>query len=152
MGNNPEHEVHSLEGRCLCGAVTVCAQVQELSLTACHCDMCRRHTSSFFLGLTPVQDKLIVEGPAKSYRSSDWAERGFCETCGSTLWYGTVQDGARYIAAGLFENAGGASIGVEYFSDKCPQGYGVAGDHRRMTEAETIASFADAETEGQRNE
>ena len=130
-----------LKGQCLCGAVTVSAVVTSPYLTACFCDMCRRHTSSVFVGMTPDQDTLVIDGPAKSYRSSDWAERGFCETCGSTLWYGTVHDGARYLAAGLFDNAGGAQVGIEFFADKCPQGYGLTGDHKRLDEAQTIAHF-----------
>lgn len=144
MGESTEPDVRDLQGRCLCGAVTVSARVETRALSACHCDMCRRHTSSLFLGIAPVQDSVTVTGPASSYRSSDWAERGFCSTCGSTLWYGTVQDGARYLAAGLFENAGGASVGLEYFADECPQGYALAGDHKRLTSAETIALFAEA--------
>lgn len=131
----------TIKGQCLCGAVTIEAVLEETGLTVCHCDMCRRHTSSFFAGLAPVQSSLKIEGPARSFRSSDWAERGFCEVCGSTLWYGTVHDGARYLAAGLFDNAAGKAVDVEYYIEKCPLGYGVKGDHKRMTEAETIAFF-----------
>lgn len=130
-----------LKGQCLCGAVTVEAEVSTAELTVCHCDMCRRHTSRMFMGLSPDQDSLKVTGPATSFRSSDRAERGFCSTCGSTLWYDTVHDGARYLAAGLFENAGGDIPVIEYFSDKCPQGYGLTGAHKRMTEQETIDYF-----------
>jgi hypothetical protein len=131
-----------LTGCCLCGAVTVTAVVPaEPGLTVCHCDMCRRHTSGMFIGLAPEQDSLVVEGPAKSFRSSDWAERGFCGTCGSTLWYGTVHDGARYLAAGLFEDAGGGRPAIEYFTDRCPGGYRLEHGGKRLTEAETVAFF-----------
>ena len=132
-----------IKGQCLCGAVQVEAVIAFDGLTVCHCDMCRRHTSSMFIGLSPVQDTLKIEGPAKSFNSSDWAERGFCSECGSTLWYGTVHDGARYLAAGLFEDAAGLTPKFEYFSDKCPQGYGVDRVEKRMTEAETIAFFSE---------
>lgn len=131
----------TIKGQCLCGAVTVYAVLEKTGLTACHCDMCRRHTSSVFVGLSPVQSSLKIEGPAKSFRSSGWAERGFCTECGSTLWYGTVHDGARYLAAGLFDNAAGGTVAHEYYVDKCPQGYGLTGDHKRMTEEETVAFF-----------
>lgn len=140
-------EMQKIEGQCLCGAVTISALLKKPELTACHCDMCRRHTSSVFVGLTPVQDTLEIAGPAKSFRSSDWAERGFCETCGSTLWYGTVHDGARYLAAGLFENAAGGQVKYEYFSEKCPTGYRLEDVPKRMTTEETIAFFT-GETEG----
>jgi len=125
----------------MCGAVTVTAQTTKPIVRACHCDMCRRQTSSMFMSLATDPGTLEIEGPVKIYRSSDWAERGFCEVCGSTLWYGTVEDGVRHIAAGLFDNAAGAPLKLEFFSDMVPEGYALAGDHRRMTTAETAALF-----------
>jgi hypothetical protein len=107
--------------------------------------MCRQHTSSVFIALQADPATVTVDGPAKSFRSSDWAERGFCEVCGSTLWYGTVHDGARYLAAGLFENAGGQRLGLEYFADQAPEGYHLAGEHKRLSREETIAMFSGEE-------
>ena len=129
-----------IEGQCLCGEVQVTAEVDAPRLRACHCDMCRRHTSGAFFSLETVPDSVRVTGPAQSYASSDWAERGFCGTCGSTLWYATA--GGRNLAAGLFENAGGGTLKVEFFADMCPQGYALAGDHKKLTTQETIALFA----------
>lgn len=131
----------TLKGQCLCGAVTVQALTAKPRLRACHCDMCRQHTSSMFISIDTEQDGMTIEGPAKSFRSSDWAERGFCETCGSTLWYGTVHDGARHLSAGLFEGAAGGEMKLEFFADQCPHGYGLKGDHRRLSTEETIAMF-----------
>lgn len=136
-----------LEGRCLCGAVKVTAKMEKPALRACHCDMCRRHTSGAFISVANDQDGLEIKGPAKSYQSSEWAERGFCEVCGSTLWYGTLHDGARHLAAGLFDNAGDATLKVEFYVDKCPSGYSLAGDHRKLATAETEALFAQQEGE-----
>ena len=134
-----------ITGQCLCGAVTVSATVTNPIVRTCHCDMCRRHTSSMYMSLATDPDSIAVEGPAKSFRSSEWAERGFCEVCGSTLWYGTVADGQRHISAGLFENAANAPLKLEFFADACPEGYVLAGDHRKMTTKETIALLAPQE-------
>ncbi len=131
-----------IEGACLCGAVTVTAEMARPILRACHCEMCRKQTSAVFMSLATVTGSEKIEGPTKEYNSSAWATRGFCGTCGSTLWYATRQDGARNLAAGLFENAAGASLDLEFFVDMCPQGYAFAGDHRKMTTQETIALFA----------
>lgn len=131
----------TITGRCLCGAVTISADIDKRALRACHCDMCRRHTSGMFISVATVPGSVAVTGPAKSFRSSDWAERGFCEICGSTLWYGTVEDGVRHPAAGLFDNAAGGEMKIEFFADDCPQGYGLAGDHRKLTTDETVALF-----------
>ncbi len=130
-----------ISGRCMCGAVTVTAMATKPIVRACHCDMCRRQTSSMFMSLATDPGTLQIEGPAKSFRSSEWAERGFCEICGSTLWYGTVADGVRHISAGLFENAAGAKLKLEFFADMVPEGYALAGDHRKMNTEEMTALF-----------
>ncbi|OIQ33346.1 MAG: hypothetical protein BM562_02445 [Alphaproteobacteria bacterium MedPE-SWcel] len=137
--------MRNVKGQCLCGAVSLTASVDNPILRACHCDMCRRHTSSMFISLAIVPGSLRAEGPAKTYRSSDWAERGFCEICGSTLWYGTVHDGTRHPAAGLFENAADAPLKLEFFEDMTPEGYDLSGSHRKMTTEETTAMFAPSE-------
>ncbi len=130
-----------IEGRCLCGAVTVGAVLDKPVIRACHCDMCRRLTSSMFMSLAVDPASVTAEGPVRIYPSSDWAERAFCGTCGSTLWYGTRADGGRHVAAGLFPDAGGAALKIEFFADRCPGGYALAGEHRKLDEQETIALF-----------
>ena len=142
-----DQEPRDVSGRCLCGAVTVTAQVGKPILRACHCQMCRRHTSGTFISLATLPDTITVTGPAKTFRSSDWAQRGFCAECGSTLWYETTHDKQRHISAGLFDNAADAPLKLEFFSDQCPQGYALAGEHRKMTTEETIALFAPNEGE-----
>ena len=142
-----------IEGQCLCGAVAVRAQIEAPNLRACHCSMCRRHTSGMFISIATVPGSLNVAGPAKSFRSSDWAERGFCETCGSTLWYGTIEDGMRHPAAGLFEDGGGGEMKIEFYADQCPHGYALEGEHRKLTTDETLELFAPRkDTESQAGE
>tara|TARA_R110002074_G_scaffold166282_3_gene326721 strand:- start:1727 stop:2164 length:438 start_codon:yes stop_codon:yes gene_type:complete len=138
-------EQREISGQCLCGAVKITATVTNPIVRACHCDMCRRHTSSMFMSLPTDPGSQTIEGPAKSFQSSEWAERGFCEVCGSTLWYGTLHDGAKNLSAGLFDNAAGAPLKLEFFVDQCPQGYAFAGNHKRLTTEQTIALFAPTE-------
>ena len=131
-----------IEGKCLCGAVTVSALVEEPNLRACHCEMCRKHTSGMFISVSTLPGSVEATGPYTSFPSSAWAERGFCQTCGSTLWYRTVADGVRHPSAGLFEDAAGGEMTLEFYADKCPQGYELAGEHRKLTTEETEALFA----------
>ena len=139
--------MQTLNGQCLCGAVRVTARAAARPrLRACHCDMCRRHTSGMFVSIETEADSITIEGPARRYQSSEWAERGFCGTCGSTLWYGTTGDGVRNLAAGLFDDAGHGEMSIEFFADMCPGGYALTGDHRRLSEQETIALFTGEET------
>lgn len=148
IGKEPEmSEQVRMKGRCLCGAVEITATQGKPMLRACHCEMCRRHTSSMFMSIPTEPGSVRVTGPARSFRSSDWAERGFCGTCGSTLWYMTSHDQQRQLAAGLFDNAGGATMSVEFFADAAPEGYALAGDHRKLTTEETFALIAPKEGE-----
>ncbi len=133
-----------IEGQCLCGEVTARAIMSKPMMRACHCDMCRQHTSSMFMSLGIDKGSLSFDGPVKTYRSSDWAERGFCGTCGSTLFYGTVEDGNRHPSVGLFKDTAGADLKLEFFADAAP-GYALVGTHRKMTAKETIALFAPEE-------
>ena len=133
-----------IKGRCLCGEVTASATLSKAEMNVCHCDMCRQHTSSMFMSLSIDEGSLSFEGPVKTYRSSEWAERGFCGTCGSTLFYGMADGSGRYPSAGLFENAANAKLKLEFFADDAP-GYALAGTHRKMTAKETIALFAPEE-------
>ncbi|AAV96990.1 GFA family protein [Ruegeria pomeroyi] len=134
-----------LHGECMCGAVTITATPARAALGACHCDMCRRWTSSAYVSF-PVEPGYAALGPVKVYGSSDWAERAFCGTCGSVLWYRITLPGKMHgqtqMAAGLFENAGGNALKLELYIDKKPEGYAFAGERRQMTQAEVEAMYA----------
>ncbi|MGB7317903.1 MAG: GFA family protein [Planktotalea sp.] len=133
-----------LSGQCMCGNVKLSFEPLEPKLGACHCEMCRRWTGSAFLEIDAKPGSLTVEGPVKSYTSSEWAERAWCDTCGSTLWYHlTIPEHDYYsISAGLVDNAGGLKLEKEIYIDVKPEGYAFAGDHETKTKAEVEAGFA----------
>lgn len=130
-----------IHGQCMCGAISVTAERGKPVIRACHCDMCRQWTSSMFLSVPTRPGSIKVRGPVKTFRSSAWAERGFCAECGSSLWYETRHDGMRNLAAGLFENAAGNTLRTEFYGDSCPEGYAFEGTHRRLSNAETQDLF-----------
>ena len=132
----------------MCGAVTVTATPARETLGACHCDMCRRWSSGAYMSF-PAEPGYAALGPVKTYKSSDWAERAFCDDCGSSLWYRLTAPGEMHgqtqMAAGLFDNAGGNTLKLELFIDKKPEGYAFEGERRQMTEAEVMAMYAPSE-------
>lgn len=120
------------EGSCLCGEVSVNVEELPQLISACHCEMCRKHFGSVGMGIEVPRDQVTVEGPVKLYESSSFAERAFCGTCGSTLF---VQDkGAKNVelAPGLFPEAGGAKLFREVYADRAPRGCSFAGNHARV--------------------
>ena len=130
-----------IQGHCMCGAVTVDVTRLGEKMSACHCDMCSRWTGSAFVAVHAASDDVTLNGPVKTIASSDWATRGWCDACGSTLFYRVNQDGSYGLSAGLFANAGGKALTIEYYIDHKPAGFAYTGDHTRLTEAETLAHF-----------
>lgn len=124
-----------LEGRCLCGAVRLRVDEPQAEVRACHCGMCRRWTGAAFFALTAEPDRVAVEGPVRVYRSSSFAERAFCEHCGSHLWM--RDDGAAYeLMPGLFEAAKDFPLVSEIYIDHRLAAIRLEGKHRRRTRAE----------------
>lgn len=133
-----------LSGRCMCGEVTITATPAKPSLGACHCDQCRQWTSSMLISF-PARPGYAALGPVRTYVSSPWAERAFCGTCGSALWYRVTAPGDMHghtqIAAGLFDNAADGRLSLELYIDKKPDGYAFEGEPSRLTKAEVEAMF-----------
>jgi hypothetical protein len=74
-------------GGCLCGAVRFVSASAPVRGVICHCAMCRKHSGAPALAFVHFRasDFTWTQGAPKRYRSSEFAERGFCSTCGSTL-------------------------------------------------------------------
>lgn len=75
------------EGGCLCGAIRYRATASPLRGVICHCSMCRRHSGAPALAFVHFPSNAFTwktEEPAR-YPSSQYAQRGFCSHCGSTL-------------------------------------------------------------------
>ncbi len=74
-------------GRCLCGAVRFVAHGAPRWVAHCHCESCRRATSSPFTTFAGhLREEVIWSGtPAAVYRSSPGVERSFCGCCGSPM-------------------------------------------------------------------
>lgn len=54
----------------------------------CHCESCRRASSAPFVPLFGVADDgLVWSGPVAISSSSEDVERGFCNCCGTPLFY-----------------------------------------------------------------
>ena len=85
----------SFTGACLCGEVKYVLRGNPRDIkgvTACHCLQCRKWSGHHWASIHgPISGFEITHGETsvKWYKSSDKARRGFCENCGSTLfWHG----------------------------------------------------------------
>ena len=136
----------SISGQCLCGACKVTLTPAEDKMHICHCDMCRAWTGVGMMAIKAAPGTFEVTGPVKTRATSDWAERAWCDDCGSGLYYHVTAEGpyhdAYHVCSGLFPDAGGMVLTGELFTDKRPSGYAFAGELHGMTEAEVMAFFS----------
>lgn len=94
-----------VEGRCLCGAVAFRYEGAPIWTVHCHCESCRRATSSpvtTFIAV-PRAAFAFTRGAPRYFGSSPGVRRGFCEACGSPLTYESerVPDEVHLYAASL---------------------------------------------------
>ena len=129
-------------GGCLCGAVRFTARVPKTEADACHCSMCRRSSGGIAMQVEAAELSFEDEGNVGVYRSSDWAERLFCPSCGSNLVW-RMQDGSfTTVSAYAFDPPFDPPLRIEIFVDEKPEGYAFAGDTSKLTGAEVAALFA----------
>jgi len=78
-----------LGGSCFCGAVRFEVIPPTLWCAHCHCHMCQRaHGAAFVTWVgVPAQQVTITGEQLRWFASSDQAERGFCASCGSSLFF-----------------------------------------------------------------
>ncbi len=73
------------------------------------------------------------------YDSSAWAERGFCDRCGTSLFYRYKRNDHYALWVGTFDDQSPFRLVGEIFIEDKPDGYDFAGDHPRLTGEEVIA-------------
>jgi hypothetical protein len=78
-----------LTGGCRCGAVRYRAEIEDPNRHGlCHCADCRRSTGAPAVAWLAVpKDSFVVEGTATRWDGDNGAERYFCGTCGTSLYY-----------------------------------------------------------------
>src|SRR5688572_17878157 len=104
-------------GSCLCGAVSYEVEGPLREVIGCHCTQCRKQTAHYMAATAAKRDKfrIVKDEGRRWYRSPDMAARGFCQICGSTLfWQGKGRDYVA-IAAGSVDGETGQRIAFHIF-------------------------------------
>jgi hypothetical protein len=105
-------QTKTLTGKCLCGAVRFSASGPFEHAEACHCSQCARWTGSFFVSTTVRRSDLnfLNNDTLKWFNSSATGRRGFCTTCGSSLFWERVGGEEIDILAGSLDQPSGLRI------------------------------------------
>jgi len=96
-------------GRCECGAVMYELEGPLRDSVACHCKQCRRTSGHYFSATQVPSEKLtlVKDDGLKWYRSSEKAERGFCQECGSSLFWRWDGEGKTSVCSGTLDEPTG---------------------------------------------
>lgn len=101
-------------GSCLCGAVSFVVTGDLHRPDACHCTQCRKISGHYFVSTDVPRAALTVEGADNVtwYASSPKVRRGFCRTCGATLFWDPIHRDWTGIAMGAFDDPTGVQVAL----------------------------------------
>lgn len=122
-------------GSCLCGAITFTTTGPLRPVIACHCAQCRKTSGHYVAATSVARDQLTITGEPVWYASSQTAKRGFCGTCGSSLfWDGAGENMS--IHAGMFDGDTGLQLKGHIFCADKGDYYEIPSDLPRAPQAD----------------
>lgn len=128
-----------MQGKCLCGAIAVTAETKNESWV-CHCSMCRRWAGGPLFTVS-CGSNVQFSGKPTIFRSSDWAERGFCAACGTHLFYHLLHNDEYILAAGLFQDQT-FQLTTEIYIEEKPDFYEFKNATHKLTGQQILDQFA----------
>lgn len=137
-----EKVVMRARGKCLCGSIALEVELSNTEMAACHCNMCRTWSGGPMLAVDCGDSlKFADEKLVKRYQSSEWAERGFCASCGTHLFYYLIPGNQYHLPAGLLDIQLRYTFTHQIFIDEKPEYYSFSNETKNMTGAEVFAHF-----------
>ena len=133
-----------MKGQCLCGVTTFDVELNNHDVHVCHCSICRRQTSGVIMTIDVKQGTLVFDQQdhLSVFNSSEWGERGFCNACGTTLFWRTKdQSYCNINAFSLNDAPQDLKLDLEIYIDSKPDFYSFKNETKKMTEAEVVALF-----------
>jgi hypothetical protein len=81
-----------ISGGCQCGAVRFSTTELIDNAHICHCRMCQKAVGNYFAALvsTPKSELKWTRGAPSRFRSSGDVDRGFCNQCGTPLFFDPI--------------------------------------------------------------
>ena len=110
-------ETRAVTGGCYCGKVRYHASRISSEVTECHCSQCRKQAGHRYASAGATAGDVEIDGGDNItwFRSSPGAERGFCGTCGSTLFWRSLNDEEIAILAASIDDATGLRVASHIF-------------------------------------
>ena len=111
-------------GGCQCGRVRFRARALSDNAHICHCRMCQKASGNFFGARVGVllTDLTWTRGQPAEYFSSKGAARGFCSSCGTSLFFHGQGSERISISIGAFDQPKSIKLDFELgIEGKVPQ-------------------------------
>ncbi len=124
-----DEQERSYTGKCLCGEVSYRIDGPIGKLHACHCGQCVRQSGHFAVSadVQRADFSLVEQAGLKWFKSSDFAQRGFCQSCGSALFWDGGDDKI-YISIGSLDQPTGLHLASHIFVDEKADYYEIEDD------------------------
>jgi hypothetical protein len=105
------------KGSCHCGAVSFEVDGDLPPPDACHCSICRKHSGHYYAGTDVPRSRVRIHGAESVtwYRSSDKVRRGFCSTCGSSLFFDPIHRDWIGLSMGAFDTPTNTKLAIHIF-------------------------------------
>ena len=120
-----------MNGSCNCGAIQYRVTGPVWGASNCHCGQCRKQSGNVWASAVVPQSDLTITGEPRWYASSTDAQRGFCPTCGSFLFWKHNEETSMSFSLGTIDGPTGLTIEKHIFvadkgdyyniADKVPQ-------------------------------
>ncbi len=90
-GSGFADRMNQISGSCLCGQLCFSAQLPTLWVAHCHCTLCQKNAGAAFVTWAGFNAQAVhIDDSNKTltwYSATDNAYRGFCNACGSTIFF-----------------------------------------------------------------
>ncbi len=104
------------KGSCLCGAVGFVVVGDLPQPTACHCTQCRKHSGHYEASVDVPRSSVTVHGAENvTWYHTENVRRGFCSTCGSSLFWDPIEKDWTSIAMGAFDTPTGTKLRMHVY-------------------------------------
>lgn len=104
---------------------------------------CQAWSGGVFVYVETKNAQVDNEDNLTVWKSSDWAERAFCKTCGSSVYCRVTapgpMEGVYHFGAGTLADWKDSETNQEIFIDRKPNGYAFHGDSEKMTAEQIYA-------------
>lgn len=132
-----------MRAQCLCAKTQFEVTLKNHNVHACHCTMCCRQSSGVLMTVDIENEINFIEHKYLSvFRSSEWGERGFCNACGTTLFWRTHDQSYTNINVfALNDLSEDLVMDLEIYIESKPGFYAFSNPTQKMTGMEVEALF-----------